>query len=111
VIPVEAFAEAEGPKGAKTRTWISLPDQDVFAVAGIWRWSEEWGEVYSMVMTEACVHMDNIHDRMPVILEPDRVDLWLHGSREEALSLCVPYAGLLSIERTRDPWVRRTPAA
>jgi putative SOS response-associated peptidase YedK len=39
---VESFAEAEGPKGAKTRTWISLPDQDVFAVAGIRRWSEKW---------------------------------------------------------------------
>lgn len=62
--PVEAFAEAEGPKGAKTRTWISLPNQHVFAVAGIWRWSEQWGEAYSMVMNGACVHINGIHDSM-----------------------------------------------
>src|SRR6476620_11182493 len=53
LIPVSQFAEAEGEKGRKTRTWFSLPDQDVFAVAGIWRDSLEWGLCYSMVMTEA----------------------------------------------------------
>ena len=40
LIPVSAFAEAEGEKGAKTRTWFTLPDQEVFAVAGLWRGSE-----------------------------------------------------------------------
>ena len=33
LIPVTQFAEAEGERGAKTRTWFSLPDQDVFACA------------------------------------------------------------------------------
>ena len=37
LIPVTEFAEAEGERGAKTRTWFRLPDDDVFAVAGIWR--------------------------------------------------------------------------
>jgi putative SOS response-associated peptidase YedK len=53
-----------------------------------------------MAMTEACVQLKSIHDRMPVVLEPDGAEQWLHGSREEALSLCVPYAGVLSIDRT-----------
>ena len=57
LIPVTKFAEAEGEKGAKTRTWFSLPDEPVFAVAGIWRDSDEWGPAYSMVMTEACIHV------------------------------------------------------
>jgi putative SOS response-associated peptidase YedK len=46
---VSAFAEAEGEKGAKTRTWFSLPDSELFAVAGLWRDSPEWGPVYAMV--------------------------------------------------------------
>lgn len=41
LIPAEAFAEAEGPKGSKTRIWLSLPDQPVFAVATIWRDSDK----------------------------------------------------------------------
>src|SRR5690606_29228602 len=36
LIPMTEFAEAEGEKGAKTRTWFALPDEPVFAVAGIW---------------------------------------------------------------------------
>ncbi len=106
VIPVEAFAEAEGDRGAKTRTWISLPDQDVFGVAGIWRWSAEWGEVYSMMMTEACVQMDGIHDRMPVILQGETIETWLNGAPDEARSVCAPYMAILAIEKTAQPWVR-----
>lgn len=42
LIPVTAFAEAEGPKGAKTRTGFDVKDQPVFAWAGLWRVSDEW---------------------------------------------------------------------
>ena len=55
-------------KCAKTRTWFSLPDEMVFAVAEIWRDTDEWCRAYSMVMTEACIHVADVHDRMPVIL-------------------------------------------
>lgn len=43
LIPVSAWAEAEGRKGEMTRTWYSVAGQDVFMVAGIWRPTEEWG--------------------------------------------------------------------
>jgi putative SOS response-associated peptidase YedK len=35
LMPVIEFAEAEGEAGNKTRTWFALPDEPVFAVAGI----------------------------------------------------------------------------
>ena len=31
--------------------------QGVFAVAGLWRDTPEWGPAYTMVMTEACPHV------------------------------------------------------
>jgi putative SOS response-associated peptidase YedK len=68
LIPVSAWAEAEGAKGAMTRTWYSLAGEDVFAVAGIWRPTEEWGHAYSMVMVDGCAQMADVHDRMPVVL-------------------------------------------
>jgi len=107
LIPLTAFAEAEGEKGAKTRTWLSLPDQPLFAAAGIWRDTPEWGPAYSMVMTEACVHVAGIHDRMPVILRPDDWRQWTDAPPDEAKALCVPYTGEMTIERTVDPWIRR----
>jgi putative SOS response-associated peptidase YedK len=108
LIPVTSFAEAEGEKGAMTRTWFSLPDRPVFAVAGIWRDSDEWGPAYSMVMTEACVHVAGVHDRMPVVLRPDQWATWTDGAPADAHALCQPYAGAMAVERTTEPWVRRS---
>ena len=90
-----------------TRTWMTLPGSEVFTVAGIWRGSAEWGDCYSMVMTDASRQMASVHDRMPVILaEADR-ERWLAGSPEEAFELCRPFEGELAIDRTDVPWAGR----
>ena len=107
LIPVTAFCEAEGEKGAKTRTWFSLPDQELFAVAGIWRDTPEWGPAYSMVMTEACEHVQGVHDRMPAILPPSNWEDWLNGPPDAAGLLCRPFEAGMKVERTEEPWVRR----
>ncbi|GGD70192.1 SOS response-associated peptidase [Croceicoccus mobilis] len=107
LIPLSAFAEAEGPKGGKTRTWFSLPGQEIFTAAGIWRDSAEWGPVYSMVMTDACVHLAGVHDRMPVLIDPAEREQWSEGTPEEAFVLCRPYAGDMLVERTEQPWNAR----
>lgn len=104
LIPLSAWAEAEGAKGSKTRTWLSLPDSELFAVAGIWRESEEWGACYSMVMTDAAGAAADVHNRMPVILEPSNYTAWQDASPELAKALCVPYSGSVSIERTEQAW-------
>lgn len=106
LIPLTAWAEAEGPKGAMTRTWLSLPDQPIFACAGIWRVSDEWGDCYSMVMTDAGGAAAEVHDRMPVILRPDDYEQWQLGPSEDAKALCVPYTGEVVMERTPEPWRR-----
>jgi putative SOS response-associated peptidase YedK len=107
LIPVTGFCEAEGEKGAKTRTWFSLPDEDLFAVAGIWRDTPEWGPAYSMVMTEACEHVQGVHDRMPAILPRGDWADWLNGPPDAAGLLCRPWELGLTVERTGEAWVRR----
>ena len=107
LIPLTAFAEAEGPKGSKTRTWFSLPDQPIFTAAGIWRDSDEWGPVYSMVMTDSCMAVEGIHDRSPVLIQPQDREQWQDGSIDEARALCRPYSADMIIDRTEQPWVVR----
>ena len=107
LIPVSAFAEAEGEKGAKTRTWFLLPGEEIFAVAGLWRDTPEWGPAYTMVMTEACLHIQGVHDRMPVILTRDRWADWLDGPPDDARLLCAPFPGDMIVNRTDEPWVKR----
>lgn len=112
LIPLTAWAEAQGTKGAKTRTWASLPTKgsgsETFAAAGVWRKSEEFGTCYSMVMTTSeGSQAQHIHDRMPVILAPESYGLWMRGSPDEAKSLCKPWDAAITIEATDQPWVRR----
>ena len=107
VIPVEAFAEAEGQKGSKTRTWFSDPDGDILGCAGIWRNSAEWGACYSMVMTDANATVRPVHGRMPVLLAERDWTSWTDGLAGKARALCVPFAGALAVERTDQPWNAR----
>lgn len=107
LIPISTFAEAEGPKGSKTRTWFSHPDADIFCAAGIWRDSAEWGASYSMIMTDANEIVSSLHDRMPVLLRPDLYDKWLDSPPDVAFELCKPFEGTLRVDRTAEPWVRR----
>lgn len=106
LIPLTAWAEAEGQKGAMTRTWLSLPDQPIFAAAGIWRNSDEWGECYSMVMTDAVGEASEVNNRMPVILQAGDYERWQVGTPDEVKALCVGYADEIAIDRTQDKWRR-----
>ncbi len=104
LIPLTAWAEAEGPSGGKTRTWLSRPDAELFAAAGLWRNSDEWGLVYTMVMTDSVGAAAECHSRMPVILASEDWSGWTEGTANPARRLCVPWQGELAIERTDQRW-------
>lgn len=108
LIPASAWAEAQGEKGAMTRTWLSLPGDEPFAVAGIWRSTPEWSDAYSMVMTDCCELTAEIHERMPVLLGASDWEQWTRGTPAEALELCRPWQGEVVIDRTAEPWFKRT---
>ncbi len=112
LIPVTGFAEAEGEKGSMTRTWFAVKDQPIFAWAGMWRISDEWGAVYSGLMTDCNEAIRPVHDRMPVLLHPDEYDQWLHGSLDDVIAFrdrCFPDE-LIQMNRTDELWSRRRPA-
>ncbi len=111
LIPVTAWAEAQGETGKMTRTWYAVkghaePGDTPFAVAGIWRPSSEWGDVYSMVMVGSCEAMAEVHDRMPVIVWQSDWSEWQTGTPEEAFALCKIWNGELAVDRTVESWVK-----
>jgi putative SOS response-associated peptidase YedK len=107
LIPVTQWAEAEGESGRMTRTWYRLAGHDLFAVAALWRPTAEWGNAYTMVMSDACSQMADVHDRMPVILPREQWELWQHGSPDEALALARTCDLELAVERTDERWAGR----
>jgi putative SOS response-associated peptidase YedK len=58
-------------------------------------------------MTEACLHVADVHDRMPVILRRQDWSDWLDGPPDAAGLLCRPYPHLMVCDRTTDRWVQR----
>ncbi|GGD88898.1 DUF159 family protein [Tsuneonella deserti] len=112
LIPVSHWAEAEGESGRMTRTWYGLAGHELFATAGVWRTTAEWGDAYSMVMSDACSQMADVHDRMPVVLSSEHWDIWQHGTADEALRLVRTCDLELTVERTEERWAGRPrPAA
>src|SRR3954466_11210322 len=109
IIPLTGFCEAEGEKGSKCRTWLSVKDRPIFAWAGMWKDSAEWGPVYSGLMTDCNEAVRPVHDRMPVLLHQGDYDTWLHGALDDVMGFqgrCYPDE-LIEMERTSDPWLRR----
>ena len=107
LIPLTAWAEAEGARGSMTRTWLSLPDAELFSVAGVWRPSDKWSDCYSMVMKNSTCAAAKFHSRMPVMLRGDQYPTWERGSAAEALTHCeLPYQGDIKVDQTKVPWVR-----
>jgi putative SOS response-associated peptidase YedK len=88
--------------GRKQPYFFSMPDDSLFAFAGIWeRWSG-WGETERDVSTCAIITCEaeggdhSIHPRMPVILPQTAYSTWMDPkSRLDTLrSLLRPYRGL-----------------
>ena len=109
LIPVSQWAEPRGEAGRMTRSWYGLPGEVLFAVAGLWRQSAEWGAVYTMVMTESAPLMADVHDRMPVILRREDWPRWTEGSAKAAAALCQTWADALSVDHTDLRWVDGVP--
>lgn len=103
LVPATAFYEWKKVRNEKKKVVskqafaIGMSDDHPFAMAGIWsHWSgtkkgEPWkGYTFSILTCPPNPLMEDIHDRMPVILHPENYQDWLSNDTEEALQLAVP---------------------
>jgi len=105
LIPTEKYAEAVGTPGKMTVTWLSLKSAPVFAWAGLWGNSDEWGPVFTGVMTDAAPGLEHIHDRSPVILAPEDWHKWLTAPLDDLYCFNRPWpAADVKVEATGVLW-------
>jgi len=108
LIPAARFAEAVGTPGSMTETWLSVAGEPVFAWAGLWRSSDEWGDCYTGVMTDNAPELGHIHDRSPVILEPEQWEAWFTAPLSELYQFDRPFPSeRMQIEATQELWGKR----
>jgi putative SOS response-associated peptidase YedK len=93
VIPADAFYEWQGEKGAKTPYTIRRRDGAMLAFAGLWQdWTGPDGRLptCAIVTCAANATLAPIHHRMPVVLAPGDVALWLGEAGHGAATLMRP---------------------
>jgi putative SOS response-associated peptidase YedK len=81
LIPTDAFYEWKRYGKTKQPYCFEVNDGALFAFAGLWdRWKDpsgQWIKSCSILTTTPNAVTASVHDRMPVILNPDCYDLWL----------------------------------
>ncbi|WP_437546838.1 SOS response-associated peptidase [Sorangium sp. So ce367] len=105
VVPADGFYEWTGPKGARRPTWFHPAEGGLLRLAGLYQPAKDpdTGEPdvrFTILTTDANADVAPIHNRMPVLLGPGDVDLWLglgdgaDADRAEALLRPAPRGAL-----------------
>jgi putative SOS response-associated peptidase YedK len=89
IVPADAFYEWQRSGKTKQPYCFEVGDGELFAFAGLWeRWKDPagtWVKSCAILTTTPNAVTEVIHDRMPVILDPDAYDVWLDpGFRDVA---------------------------
>ena len=100
IVISDGFYEWKGQKGAKQPYYMRKPDHGFLSMAGLWsQWKSQDNRVvnsYTIITTPPAPNIEDIHNRMPAILQQNNIESWLDAdnSVEDALSLLKPYQGL-----------------
>jgi putative SOS response-associated peptidase YedK len=96
LVPADAFYEWETRPDGKQSYAIARQDGSPLAFAGVWEWWKAPDETllrsFAILTTSANTTMRVLHERMPVILEPDAWPVWLGEDSGAAADLMRPAA-------------------
>lgn len=91
LIPTDGFYEWKRDGKTKQPFCFEVNKGQLFAFAGLWdRWKDpsgNWIKTCSILTTTPNTVTASIHDRMPVILDPDSYDLWLDPGMQDVRAI------------------------
>jgi putative SOS response-associated peptidase YedK len=91
LVPADGFYEWKKTESGKQPYLFRLRNHEPFAFAGVWEyWKREDGEPlvsFAILTTDANKAVEDVHNRMPVILPRDEYDRWLNASESDAPGL------------------------
>jgi putative SOS response-associated peptidase YedK len=91
LIPADAFYEWKRTATGKQPYCFEVHDGELFAFAGLWDgWKNaegRWVKTCSILTTVPNAVTAPVHDRMPVILDPESYDLWLDPGMQNVAAI------------------------
>ncbi|MBX2886664.1 MAG: SOS response-associated peptidase [Granulosicoccus sp.] len=102
-VPINGFYEWHREKSAKIPYFIKPADTRAMLIAGIYQRSADRTDI-TLLTTAANELMAPVHHRMPVVINSDQVDEWLHNDDPEILNqLMQPAANdVLTLQQVSD---------
>jgi putative SOS response-associated peptidase YedK len=92
LIPSDGFYEWKRDGKTKQPFCFEVNQGQLFAFAGMWdRWKDPrggWIKTCSILTTTPNSVTSAVHDRLPVILDPDSYDLWLDPGMQTVAAIC-----------------------
>lgn len=95
LVPADGWFEWPAVDGSKRPHFMTVPEG--FAFAGLWAESR-FGLSCTIITTPAVAALTRIHDRMPLLLTPDRWQEWLTGAPDPELLIPPSLDYIASIE-------------
>ena len=88
LVPADAFYEWKREGSAKQPYCFEVNDGQLFAFAGLWEgWKDAngtWVKTCTILTTTPNAVTSDVHDRMPVILDPADYDVWLDPGMKDS---------------------------
>jgi putative SOS response-associated peptidase YedK len=104
LIPADGFYEWSRTGKTKQPYCFEINQGELFGFAGIWDgWREpngNWMKTCSILTTTPNAVTAAVHDRMPVILDPDSSDVWLDPGMKDV-------SAMSALLKPFDPWLMR----
>lgn len=95
LIPASAFYEWKATGGRKQPYYIQMADKNLFGMAALWeRWANPDGEpveTCTIIATSANELVGQLHNRMPLIIQPSDYGDWLDATSPKTQELLKPY--------------------
>jgi len=107
IIPATSFFEWKNKGKNKIKHEIYIKNEKIFSLAGIYdEFTNKNGNkitCYTIITTNANKALEDIHNRMPVIITKEKEDFWLKSSDYSKLKdLLTPYNQKMKIENDND---------
>lgn len=109
ILPADGFFEGKKVKaGKKPKYEFTVPERELFGMAGLWApWKNprtgEWEPTFAVITCEANEVMRLIHDRQPVILQPEDYEEYLADQAPPPVHLLRIFPGNKMKSRLIDP--------
>ena len=90
LIPATGYYEWKKQGSNKTPYFIRSVHDEPLVFAGLWdKWHDNESELFSctIITCKSDGALREIHDRRPLMLEPNLADIWIHGDLDAALEV------------------------